>query len=232
MYLTTNILQRVFQLGIGYEATATCFTIDVDNKQYLCTAKHVLEGRDDRDIRILHDGRWKSLDAELIGFGADGSDIAVLAPSRQVSPSYPVVYSWKGLQLGEEMRVLGFPYGLRMDFDGDLNRSFPWPLVKGAICSALVLDEPRHLLLDFHNNPGFSGGPVVYQPRGNHEAGTPGVAGVVSAYHSARSPVMRKADGADSDFESVENTGIAIAYRIEYALDVIGQNPIGAEIAV
>jgi len=44
----TNALQRTFHLRYR-EATATCFTIDVQDRQYIVTAKHCLFGEGENE---------------------------------------------------------------------------------------------------------------------------------------------------------------------------------------
>ena len=64
--------------------------------------------------------------------------------------------------LSQDVYFLGFPYDLTND-GGTINRNFPIPLIKKGILSAIQVGEVKTLLLDGHNNPGFSGGPVVCQ---------------------------------------------------------------------
>ena len=56
--ITTNILFRTFH--IKYEqGTGTCFMIDIDSKQYLVTAKHVVDGFPQSGIiDLYHGGDW------------------------------------------------------------------------------------------------------------------------------------------------------------------------------
>lgn len=54
--ITTNVLQRTFRIKYG-ENTGTCFTIDVDDRQYIATARHVVDGIQRKDtIEIFHEG--------------------------------------------------------------------------------------------------------------------------------------------------------------------------------
>ena len=119
-------------------------------------------------VQIFQDGTWKNLPAELVGHGAGSNDITVLAPVTQLSVRYPLHATTAGLTLGQDVLFLGFPYGLANEL-GELNNYFPVPLVKKGIVSALQFEEARVLLLDGHNNPGFSGGPVVYQSTTDRE---------------------------------------------------------------
>jgi len=65
--------------------------------------------------------------------------------------------------IGQDVFFLGFPY----NYDSLLQQSpfgnTPIPFVKKACMSAIIKSgEDILLLLDGHNNPGFSGGPVCF----------------------------------------------------------------------
>ena len=225
--IASNALQRTFQLRFA-GIMGTCFTIDVDDRQYLCTAKHCVKSYTCGPIDLFHDKKWKAVDVELVGYGTENTDIAILAPTKQLSPSHPLPADHKNLILGQDVYFLGFPFGLRSEA-GELNRQFPLPLVKRATVSAMwFFDGPqRVLLLDGHNNPGFSGGPVVFAPAGK-PATQPRVAAVVSAFRYHAQPVLLH--DKETELAIRENTGIIITYAIEHAVEAIKSNPIGAKI--
>jgi hypothetical protein len=64
--VTTNALGRV--LFVKYkQGRGTAFTIEVDDKQYLVTAKHVVQGIEDKDtIEIFHEEQWKNLNVKVL----------------------------------------------------------------------------------------------------------------------------------------------------------------------
>ena len=156
MTVTTNILQRTFRMRHG-DSTGTCFTVDVENRRYLVTARHLVRSiNSDSYVLIEHCGEWKTVAVTLVGHGDGEIDITVLAPQVRFGTHHSLVVTSGGLPLGAEVYFLGFPYEFRTD-SGELNRGFPFPLVKRATVSALQL-ESGLVLLDGHNNPGFSGG--------------------------------------------------------------------------
>jgi hypothetical protein len=106
----------------------------------------------------------------------------------------------------------------------DLNASFPIPLVKKGIVSSFITGNQRldYLLLDGHNNPGFSGGPVFYSVLGQHDFR---VAGVISGYRYEWHPVF--SGGQETPLTYQYNTGIIISVGIQVAVDLIKANPIG-----
>ena len=111
--------------------------------------------------------------------------------------------------------------GLGMEVKTDLNAGFPLPLVKKAAVSALGLEDGP-ILLDGHNNPGFSGGPVARRRTKEEQT----VIGVVSGYRFDRHNV-RDANGDKTSYTYDTNTGIIIAHDIRHALAIIASNPIG-----
>ena len=158
MSVTANILQRTFRIRYNGN-TGTCFTIDVQGRRYLVTAKHVVDSiRDDAVVDISHNKGWLALRVRLVGHGAGDIDVTALAPQELFGGSHPLRVTTKGLVLAEDIYFLGFPYGLGMEVKTDFNAGFPLPLVKKAVVSALGLEDGP-MLLDGNNNAGFSGGP-------------------------------------------------------------------------
>jgi hypothetical protein len=133
----------------------------------------------------------------------------------------PLKYSTNGLIYGQDSYFLGFPYGLtgKSIFT---EAGFPMPFVKKGVISYF---EKGLLYLDGHNNPGFSGGPVVFGSPGN---AVTNIAGVISGYKSTFNPVL--IDKKPTEYSFQENTGIIIVYPIENAIDIIDANPIGFQI--
>ena len=186
--ITSNIIHRTFQIK-WQENIGSCFTIDVDRKQYLCTAKHLLRGFASGQVELRHEKIWKSLEVDFVGYGSEDTDICVLSPKIQLSPSLPLTPTTAGIVLGQDVYFLGFPYDLQSDI-GSLNRFFPLPLVKQAILSAMIFGEKQSiLLLDGHNNPGFSGGPVVFKKVGNPNNELH-VASIIAGYKSELKPIF------------------------------------------
>lgn len=218
--VTSNILQRVFTLRIGSQQ-GTCFTIEVDGRQYLITAKHILDSSGAHaSLEILHERQWVKLNFSSILVEPSQVDIAVLALDRQLSGLLPIQLGIKGHYLSEEVFFTGFPYGL--SYDGkSLNSGFPLPFVKRGIISAFANGEGEPFFVDGINNPGFSGGPVsvVKLPE------NPSIIGVVSAYRFEEQSVYSQ--GQKTGLNVQVNTGLLIAYSIEYAITAIKKNPIG-----
>ncbi len=220
MSVTTNILQRTFHVRYDND-TATCFTIDVDGKRYLVTARHVANSiRDSEYVEISHNGCWVPVEVQVVGHGEGDLDVSVLAPQELFGASHPLITTTANLVLAEDVYFLGFPYGLSADV-GTINGGFPLPLVKKAVVSALGIGNGP-LFLDGHNNPGFSGGPVARRGSLAEQA----VIGVVSGYQNARKAVLDVEDN-EGPYTYDINTGIVVVCDIRHAIQLILDNPIG-----
>jgi hypothetical protein len=223
--ITVNVLQRTFCIKVG-NSIGTCFALDFEGRQYLVTARHVVESlAGEAQVSILREG-WQSLSVILVGHGQHSVDVSVLAPSVQLSrKDLPLSGSIDKITFAQDVYFLGFPHGLHSEL-GVINRKFPVPFVRKALLSAIITgdDGEQIFLLDGHGNPGFSGGPVVFSKLGR-PANELTVAGVVSGHHVIQSPVL--SSGEETSLRVEENAGIVISYDIQLALDLIKANPIG-----
>ena len=146
-----------------------------------------------------------------------------LAAEYPISPIYSLATTKDGLGLAHDVYFLGFPYDLISEFSSSINEDFPIPFVKKAIVSQFYKDC---IMLDGHNNPGFSGGPIVFYPKPN--SNDLSVVGVVSGYRFERETVYQNEKQTSLTYKA--NTGIIVAYGIEHALNLIRQNPIGVKL--
>ncbi|MCB1065599.1 MAG: trypsin-like peptidase domain-containing protein [Verrucomicrobiae bacterium] len=220
--ITANIIYRVFRIKCGNES-GTAFAIDVDGRQYLATAKHVLDGYSGSDsVEIYANGGWQDLKTEKVGDAGGDVDVSVLATPNQLTPPrpFPLPPDSDGIVYGQDAFFLGYPYGLMSKFSlGTSEGGYPLPLVKRALVSSF---EGGVFLLDGHNNPGFSGAPVVFKPQG---VGEFKVAGIISGYKSVTAPIFSGAD--ETPFSHQVNTGIIVSYDIKHAVELAKANPIG-----
>ena len=222
--LNVNITTRVFQMKCGQER-GSCFTIDYEQKQYICTAKHCLKNFNGTSIELFHDQKWKTVSVKLVGHGSHCTDISVLATEQVLSPSLPMTYSLHGVVYSQDVYFLGFPFGLTAQGE-NINRQFPLPLSKKGILSAIVNEKNQIVLvIDGHNNPGFSGGPVVYVKAEKDLC----VGGVISGYRFDYEDVIDD-KGQGTGLKAEANTGIIIAHGIEHAIDAIKAKQIGVPI--
>lgn len=244
--ITSNVLQRVRRI-VAAGAQGTVFSLDVDGRQYLVTAKHVVGGiqGDKGQVDICIDqGKCETIDVQILR-AVDPVDIAVLVPPRQMTAAHPLPAEGKGIVLGQDVYFVGFPYA-----DPALNTSTgdeSIGFVRKAIWSAQERkDGWVRLYLDGRNNSGFSGSPVAWLQQGGKQFEFK-IAAVVSGYRPDYTEVMHLAQidraaitpadrAANSILEMQDgtfrklmptgnvvagNTGIVIAYGIEAAIDLI-----------
>jgi hypothetical protein len=152
-------------------------------------------------------------------------DIAALDLGRPVTVTFPLEPTAGGLTLGQQVYFLGYPYGLGTQ--GPAPPGFgEIPFLKSGIISAMDGRDPEAsvLYVDGQNNPGFSGGPIVFW---HSESGRFRVAGVVRGYRNEALPVLKKKNLDDprapayNDLYTRANSGIVIGYDIRHIVDAI-----------
>lgn len=188
--VTSNVLRRTFLLKYG-DQLGTAFTLDVEGRQYLITAKHIVAAmKDAGTIQLRRGDDWVPLKVDVLRC-ADPIDIAVLVPPEQISVSFELEPDMGGVQYGQEVYFVGYPYGLFTEGQ-NVNGAFPLAFIKRAAMSASNKEgEAVVIYLDGHNNPGFSGGPVVF--RDLAKAGyVMKVMGVVSGFPAEYTPIYEK----------------------------------------
>lgn len=219
--VTGEVIQRVFRCRYG-QWTGSAFTTDVAGKQYLITAKHIVEGATEAFVlEIFHDGMWKTLPVKLVGH-AEHADLSVLAAGDCLTGrDMAVAPDSNGLAYSQDVYFLGFPHDLFGEL-GPVNNGYPVPFVKKAIVSMLDSESQPIIILDGINNEGFSGGPAVFQPPGSR---TWQIAGVVSSYLAMPEAVYSRE--GETELHHLANTGLIYVAPIGHAVRVIEANPIG-----
>jgi hypothetical protein len=262
--VTSNVFERVLRVrvkaGTKHQATATAFTLDVDGHEYLITAKHVVQGLKDEDrVDVFMNDDWSPLSVKIFRC-EDPIDIAVLVPPHQLTVNFDLPFEKSSFVFGQDAFFLGFPYGIQSSGQG-VNGPYPLAIIKrGTISGSVVIDASKKavmILLDGYNNPGFSGGPIVYRDL-NQSSYVMDLIGVVSGFVPEVVSVMKEHDiksraaAGDSAkaqpwkirkrnngtyFEYVDNgtyvalnTGIVQGYAIGPAIDLIRKHPIGPEV--
>lgn len=224
---TSNVLYRVLRIKTATH-TGSAFTIEIDGKQYLITARHLLKGFGEAgEIELWTDGRWNRMSARAIYPSKELVDIAALDLGRPVTITFPLTASSGGLTLGQQVYFLGYPYGLGTSVSAPAPPGFgEIPFLKGGIVSALDDRDPQAniLYLDGQNNVGFSGGPIVFW---HPESASFRVAGVVRGYRNEALPVLKKKKLDDpeaqayNDLYTRANSGIVIGYDIRHIVEAI-----------
>jgi S1-C subfamily serine protease len=224
---TSNVLYRVLRLRApGSTSTGSAFTIEVDGKQYLITARHLLKDfGSEGEIELWLQGSWSRMRARAIYPSKEAVDIMALDLGRTVTVTFPLEASSGGMTLGQQAFFLGYPFG--QSLSGPPPPGFgEIPFLKSGIISAVDDRDPQATLLylDGQNNPGFSGGPIVFwhSPSGSFR-----VAGVVRGYRNEALPVLKKKKLEDpkaeayNDLYTRANSGIVIGYDIGHIVQAI-----------
>ena len=222
--ITSNVIQRTLHIKRD-NSEGTAFTLDHGGKQYLVTARHVVEGiASGERIFVVHGGQRKPVKIRVVGVGEGDVDVAVLACQQQLSPMHPLEPSEpKDFFYGQQVYFLGFPFGWNSGGE-DINHGWPLPFVKAGIISAMSFSTPvDRIYIDAHVNKGFSGGPLVFSPLGRQNVLH--VAGVVVGYPKLFQPVVD--DHGNPVARVKENPGIVVAIGIQHVVALIEANPIG-----
>ncbi len=237
--ITSDAFYRTFHLKCGTRKGAG-FTIDVDGRQYLVTAAHLVRHfQNGAVLEMLHGGKWKPIAAVAVGYAPPQIDVAVLALKLRLTlPEFRFEPGMAGLTSAQDVYCLGFPLG-DWGVEGASTQKFPTAFVKKATVSYLPdgASPVRCLYLDGRSNPGFSGGPVVFRNSGPGETqggmqgemqGGMKVAAVVSAFQYENEPVYM--GSASIHLSAQGNPGLILSYDIQHALDLINLNPIGFQL--
>jgi S1-C subfamily serine protease len=212
----SNALVRVFYIRVGNQM-GTAFTMEQDDRQYLVTAKHLVSGLPQKEssIQVFQMGDWHKLPVNILYCKSKDVDIAVLEIQKDISPRFELEPDRKSVLVGQDVYFLGFPYGLHSLY---ANGEYA-PFVKHGVMSAIDgLDTDSVILyVDGFNNPGFSGGPIVYWDRSQNNKMK--LLGVVSGYKQEQAKT--KVGKEEVETRILANSGIVIGYSIEHAVAAI-----------
>lgn len=225
--ITSNVLQRTLFIEFNGQ-TASSFTVDFNEIHYLVTARHLFiadksskpydfKVEDDSivTIKIFHDNQWKNITGKIHFHNNIDIDIAVFETPIRLSPNLQLSMESSGLSVGQDVFFLGFPYQLKGDA-GDMNNSFPFPFVKKASFSAIQKGANGEVIFYFdgHNNPGFSGGPIVFKKQNSNDFQ---ICSVVRGYV----PQKGSMDTPLGKASYTENSGIIVSYNIRHCREII-----------
>ncbi len=223
MNVVSNQIEKVFFLKYG-NSTGTCFTFYDKNKEYLITAKHVINGiGSSGKIQIFHGNIWKNVAVNVLYHSNKNVDVAVMELNIKIlNNPLKIQYSMDSISPGQDTFFLGFPYGLFSNLGDNLLSSFPIPFIKKGTCSSIIKENGQNILyLDGHNNPGFSGGPVCFTNLFSKEFH---IAGVVSAYKLNNPQQILNSQHEKTDLLYRENSGIVKCYPISCVNEIIDSN--------
>jgi len=214
----TEILDRTIFIKAGNEA-ATAFAVDYQGKMYLLTARHVVGDlpTTNATIQVWQDEQWKDYRTVRTIFPADSAvDIAVFETDEKVATPYSLrpQDTTGTVTMGQQVWFLGYPFGIASHFQNGKRA----PFMKRGTMSAVDATNPAAVVIyiDGFNNPGFSGGPIIFWDFAKH---TYEILGVVQGYREDSAKVL--VNGQHVDTRLLVNTGILTAYSIKHAMDAI-----------
>ena len=214
-----EILERTRYIQNGNER-GTAFSVDYHGKLFLVTARHLAEGLPITRavIQVWQKYQWKDYQTVRTIFpSSDEVDIAIFETSETVPTPY-LIETKGGGTFGQQVWFLGYPLEEGLGFRLK-NRNYPF-IKRGTVSAIDALDENAIVYyIDGFNNPGFSGGPVVYWDFGTH---TYKVLGVVQGYREERAKTIVHGKHVDTPF--LVNSGILVAYSITHAMKAIEES--------
>lgn len=216
----TEILARTWLIKNGNKY-GSAFAVEHKGMAYLVTARHMVEGLPPikAKIEVWQDDTWRTLQTVKTLFPkSDAVDIAVLKLDEKISKPYEITSLEKsgGVTLGQQLWFLGYPYELGNQFGSQWNGGSPF--VKRGTMSAIDGRDPNAVVIyiDGFNNPGFSGGPIVYW---DFTVRKYRILGVVKGYRPESAKI--EVNGQPVDTQLMVNSGILIAYSIVHANEAI-----------
>lgn len=227
--ITSKIFERVLHIGVNNEI-GSAFVIDHNDENFIITAKHVIESIDFKNgeeikINVYNNESWINLDCKVYVHNDEEIDIAVLKPLKKYFNLKKIDIGMEGLILGSDLYFLGFPYGMLMDSLPDAY-GYPIPFIKkGIISGVLNKYDITSIYIDAHNNPGFSGGPVINILSG----GKTQIIGVNVSYIKHENEVAFEDQDEDGQLyedklQYHENSGIMEVQGIKHVFEILSQN--------
>ncbi|MBK8516556.1 MAG: trypsin-like peptidase domain-containing protein [Saprospiraceae bacterium] len=224
-YMTSEILNKVFKISLDTTSnqTATGFLVEDNGEIFMVTARHVFPSTFLSNIKsriyVKEDNKWNYMDGTLFHHNNSKVDISIIRvfEGQKTSIKNDFNLSYKNLIYGDEGYILGFPYNLSTDI---WDREFPLPLIKRVINSGTIIEDGIQLIfLDGHNNPGFSGGPIVFKNHSKSNGHMWQIVGVISAYVTQNNDLITPL----GKMKYHENSGIVIGYSSDHIKAIINQ---------
>lgn len=193
--------------------------MDYRGKLYIITARHLVAGLADNKttIQVRLSGKWQDIHTTRTLFPSSNDvDIAVLETDEKLSQPFVInpVGEASGVTMGQQVWFLGYPWGIGSKFSNNSEA----PFIKRGTMSAIDASNPDAIVLyiDGFNNPGFSGGPIIYWGFSDRQYK---ILGVVQGYRTDTAKVLVKGEPVDTQI--LVNSGILLGYSIQHALQAI-----------
>lgn len=223
-----DMLQRTVLIKFENEM-GTGFVLAYEGKAYIVTAHHVVRDlKDGGAIQVQRPEGWKDYHVAKILLPTCGeADVAVLDGDEVLPPSFsafPTAISQddEGPMMGQQVWFIGYPFGLSGRSPNSSPEYGSLPFIKRGTMSAIDSSNPRAVVvyIDGFNNPGFSGGPIMYW---NFKKNAYRILGVVQGYREDSAKVL--VNGQHVDTNLLVNSGILVGYSVTHAIQAIKQEP-------
>jgi hypothetical protein len=230
----TEILSRTLFIQVGNER-GTALAVDYQAKIYLVTARRVAAAAAAANavIQINKAGQWENYQTVKTLYPSSSDvDIAVFETSEKAPRPFNItpIGDTDGVTLGQQLWFIGYPtlripgYPLEaiashVTIKG--SGGVVLPFIKRGTMSAIDGTNPDAPVyyIDGFNNPGFSGGPIVFWEFSTH---TYKILGVVQGYRNDTAKLL--VNGQQVDTNILVNSGIITAYGIQPAIHAIDQS--------
>ena len=226
---------RVYCAEFGGEL-GTFFTMEVDKKQYLITAKHLAKKITYDPIGVekmaflpvFYNKKPSDLFVQLVGHVQGDVDISVLAATCLIDNSMPSIEPIStNIEYGEKnVFFFGFRCPKKTNPRIIKDERPPLPVIRKSTIS--YASQKEHLFITEQNNPGFSGSPVLMRNSDlsvNSKNDFYHVIGVMSEYKGA--PITTLDSEGHQVSTADENSGTMAIHDIRPAVYMIKSNPIG-----
>jgi len=221
--LTTKQLDYIYR--IEGETRGTCFLVIKNEKNYLVTARHLFsksKNGDTVNFSTQIDTEWNYNRLPIFLHRDKRVDIAIF-PLTDVKGIPAILLDEPSTMVGGQGFFLGYPLGIYTTVKNTATTVFRlrYPLVKVCNLSGIrQQDSLGESLLDGHNNPGFSGGPVFFPDITKSNDSSMQLYGVISGYIDQIDTITTQSE----NIQYKSNSGIISCWRTEYILDIIEAN--------
>jgi hypothetical protein len=141
-----NVYYRVLMIQTS-NGQGTGFTIDIDGRQYLIRAKHMVTGLQPEDTIELrkydasHQLKWVDLKMKIFKCD-DPVDIAVLVPQEQLTAAVGPMDPTSSVMFGQDVFFVGFPFGMsNVALVTTFQMTSPFGYVKKAVVSGITVTK-------------------------------------------------------------------------------------------
>ena len=228
--IAQETLQSVYQIYFCEESSeGTAFIVKRDGRQYIVTARHLLEKVDPESISHISlrtSGQSKKVGVKVVGNGDKDCDVMVFAACKKFEHALPLMPCEAGVYPGQPVLALGHPKVLETPGVA-LDPHRHTPIIKSGIVSGFDTDsKTKRCWIDIITTSGFSGGPVVcYPPSGPFTPDTLQAIGVIKG-------CVREEQNLVNNFGSNIGfvrgaAGLSTATDTEHVINLIDANPIG-----